>query len=93
MKNIVIYLQDIEGIDKIIYEMKKHIYMNGWKLIFGYVDRNGEAEQLEVMMGNLQRIDSILIFNRCNIKDAFNLELLLQTAQLENTNIVEFKKC
>lgn len=87
---VVIYGQMSKKKDLNIEGMKKYIKKQKWELVEGIFDYEGSCEGLFSLLGKLNRIDIILIYNRNNISDEFILQFLYETAKSENVEVIEF---
>ncbi|MCI1590257.1 MAG: hypothetical protein LKH79_06845 [Heyndrickxia oleronia] len=74
-------------------EMRAYIKKKKWSLVEAIFDYIGSCEGLFNLSENLKTIDIILIYDRSNISDEFNLEFLYQIALSENVEIKEFRLC
>lgn len=90
IKKVIIYGQMTEEFDSKIEEMKEFIDEQNWILVEGLVDDEGSFEGLLNLSEKLQEIDIIVIYDKKNIVDIFNLEFLFQVANNEDVEVVEY---
>ena len=79
-----------EEIESNIDKMHDYIKKQQWMLIEGIIDYRGFSDGLFTLSEKMSQIDLILIYDKKNIIDEFNLEFLYKLAKSENVDVIEF---
>ncbi|HHY73870.1 MAG TPA: hypothetical protein GX497_11775 [Bacillus bacterium] len=79
-----------EEIEHNLDKMHDYIKKQKWLLIEGIIDYRGSSDGLFTLPEKLNEIDVILIYDKNNIIDEFNLEFLYKIAKSENVEVKEY---
>lgn len=79
-----------EKVDSKLEEMREFVKEQNWFLVEGIVDDEGSFEGLLNLSEKLEGIDIIVIYDKKNVADKFNLQFLYQVANNEKVEIIEY---
>ncbi|PWW32309.1 hypothetical protein DFO73_101573 [Cytobacillus oceanisediminis] len=91
MTSVIVYYQEQDILDtqQTIQEMKRLFLKQKWNFQGLFIDQKNDYEVLqEVIHTHFKKIDIIFLYNRNNIADEFYWQLLIQTATIENVQII-----
>ncbi|WP_223593645.1 hypothetical protein [Neobacillus bataviensis] len=74
-------------------KMKKYFVKQDWELFGVYIDNNNKHDGLmELVTKIFSEIDILYVYSLTDINDDFYWDLLIQSAKIENVQIIEYKK-
>ncbi|MBA4544565.1 hypothetical protein H1164_17185 [Thermoactinomyces daqus] len=91
MKRVIIYCQEQENVGYIIKKLREYVKKKNWELAGRTVEACNSSDGLFEILNKLNEFDAILIYNRENILDEFNRQLLSGLATEGQIEIIEYR--